>query len=55
MANKPAMSYVPPFILQDLPWYEGDVLMAWHGILTDTSVKQELLTLISSTNNVVER
>ena len=21
MGNKPAMSYVPPFVLQDLPWY----------------------------------
>ena len=30
MANKPAMSYVPPFILQDLPWCEGDGLMGWH-------------------------
>ena len=21
MGNKPAMSYVPPFVPQDLPWY----------------------------------
>ena len=30
MANKPAMSYVPPFVPQDLPWYERDGLMMWY-------------------------
>ena len=29
MTNKPAMSYVPPFIQQDLPWYERDGLMTY--------------------------
>ena len=30
MANKPVMSYVPPFVPQDLPWYERDGLMMWY-------------------------
>ena len=31
MANKQAMSYVPHFVLQDLPWYEHDGLMTWYN------------------------
>ena len=58
------MSYVSPFVLQDLPWYEHDDLMTcttkksvktFGEILTDTSMKQTLLTLISSRNSVMER
>ena len=30
MANKPAMSYVPSFVPQDLPWYKRDDLMTWY-------------------------
>ena len=29
MTNKPALSYVPPFTQQDLPWYERDGLMMY--------------------------
>ena len=52
------MSYIPPFVSLDLPWYERDGLMTWYDqetvkafcrILTGTSMKQKLLTLISST------
>ena len=39
MANKPAMSYVPPFVPQDLPWNEHDDLMMRY----DQEKCQELL------------
>ena len=31
MANKPTMSYVPPFVQQDFSWYEHDGLMAQYN------------------------
>ena len=34
MANKPAMSYVPSFVPQDLPWYKRDDLMTWYDQVT---------------------
>ena len=30
MASKPTNSYVPKYVLENLPWYERDGLTTWY-------------------------